>query len=396
MEALLECCCGIDVHRDILQVCILKGITNDPEIIRAEFTTMPDGLASFIEWLKAHDCNHIAMESTGVYWRPVYEAIEECHSSYESLMVVNAQHMRNLPGRKNDIKDAEWIATLLRHGLLEPSFIPDKIIRNLREYSRIYKSFVSEKSRYLNRLEKFLQTHGFKLSTVLSNIYGVSGKKLLYKLAETGNLTFNDIAQTVNGRVKKSKEEIHEAIKGNLSVYECKLLKTLLNKINQVEREVEEILALMQEIVEPYQTAVEQLDSIPGLDTLAAMTVIAEISATPQNHFSTSAKLCSWAGLSPRNDESAGKIKSKKILHGNPYIKSILCQVAWAAVRVRKSSFALWFWSHQGKLGRKKAIIAVARKILTLIYKLLESGEFYDSNIALKAYSSPPLDNSLA
>lgn len=258
-----------------------------------------------------------------------------------------------------------------------------------------YRSFSSEKSRYLNCLEKFLQTHGFKLSTVLSNIYGVSGRKLLYKLSETGYLLTNDVVESVDKRVKKSRDEIHEAIKGKLVLCERKLLKTLLTKIDQVQKEIEDILIIMQKVAQPYQVAVEQLDSIPGIDTLSALTVIAEISATPQKQFSSSGKLCSWAGLSPRNDESAGKVKSRKILHGNPYIKSILCQVAWASVRVRKSSFAIWFWSHQGKLGRKKAIIAVARKILALIYKLLKSGEFYDSIISLKAYSSPPLNNSL-
>jgi transposase len=395
VEALLECCCGIDVHRDILQACILKGRTDNPDVIRAEFQTTPNDLNEFIQWLIIHDCNHIAMESTGVYWRPVYEAIEEFHSDYQCLMVVNAHHMRNLPGRKNDVKDAEWIATLLRHGLLEASFVPDKITRNLREYSRLYKSFTSEKSRYLNRLEKFLQTHGFKLSTVLSNIYGVSGKKLLYKLSDTGYLLPIDVIEAVDKRVRKSREEIHEAIKGKLAIYERRLLKILLTKIDQTQKEIDEILVIMQEVASPYQAAMEQLDSIPGVDTLAALTVLAEISAAPQNHFSNSAKLCSWAGLSPRNDESAGKVKSRKVLHGNPYIKSILCQVAWASVRVRKSPFALWFWSHQGKLGKKKAIIAVARKILTLIYKLLKFGEFYDSSIALQARSSPPLNNSL-
>lgn len=146
MDALLTCCCGIDVHRDMLQACILKGLTDTPEIHRAEFSTMPDGLEEFIQWLITNECNHIAMESTGVYWRPVYEAIEDLHSDYEDLMVVNAHHMRNLPGRKNDVKDAEWIATLLRHGLLEPSFVPDKVTRGLREYARLYRSFSSEKS----------------------------------------------------------------------------------------------------------------------------------------------------------------------------------------------------------------------------------------------------------
>lgn len=394
MEALLDCCCGIDVHRDTLQVCILKGSTDNPEVLRAEFKTMQQDLQELVQWLVHHDCNHIAMESTGVYWRPVYEAIEEFHTNYQSLLVVNAHHMRNLPGRKSDVKDSEWIATLLRHGLLTSSFIPDKITRTLREYSRLYRSFVGEKSRYLNRLEKFLQTHGFKLSSVISNIFGVSGRKLLYKLSEKGCLMSADVIEAVDRRVKASNEEIHEAIKGKLTSLERRLLKTLLTKIDQVQSEIDEILVIMQEVAEPYSSAIEQLDSIPGVDTLAAYTVLAEISAKPHIYFSTGAKLCSWAGLSPRNDESAGKVKSRKILHGNPYIKSILCQVAWAAVRVRNSSFALWFWSHQGKLGKKKAIIAVARKILTLIYKLLQSGEFYDSIIALKAYSSPPLYNS--
>lgn len=160
MEALLECCCGLDVHRDILQACIVKGLSDNPEMIRAEFTTMPNDLEKFIKWLDEHNCYHIAMESTGVYWRPVYEAIKELHSNCQCLMVVNAHHMRNLPDRKSDVKDAEWIATLLRHGLLEPSFVPDKVTRTLREYSRLYKSFTFEKTRYLNRLEKFLQTHG--------------------------------------------------------------------------------------------------------------------------------------------------------------------------------------------------------------------------------------------
>lgn len=385
MQALLECCCGVDVHKDMLQACILKGLSDKPEVFRAEFKTIPADLQNFVQWLKSHDCYHIAMESTGVYWRPVYEAIEEFHKDCQCLMVVNAHHMRNLPGRKSDIKDAEWIATLLRHGLLRASFVPDKLTRALREYSRLYRSFVAEKSRYLNRLEKFLQTHGFKLSTVLSDIYGVSGRNLLYKLAEQGYLQPHDVIEAVNRKVKKPIEEIHEAIKGTLEVYERQLLKTFLAKIDQLQSEIDDILAIMNDLAQPFKLAIEQLDSIPGIDILSAITIIAEISANPHKYFSSSSKLCSWAGLTPRNDESAGKVKSRNILHGNPYIKSILCQVAWAAIRVRHSAFAVWFWSRQGRLGRKKAIIAVARKILTVIYTLLKSGEFYDSKIALKA-----------
>jgi transposase len=296
--------------------------------------------------------------------------------------------MRNLPGRKNDVKDAEWIATLLRHGLLEASFVPDRITRDLREYSRLHKSFVEEKSRYINRLEKFLQTHGFKLSSVMSNIICVSGRKLLNILADTGTISVSDVANAVGKRLKKPIEEIEAAVCGSINFHERTLLKLILKKIDDSQEDIKTILADMQELAAPYQEALNQIISIPGIDITSALTIIGESSATPQDSFDSKEKLCSWAGLSPRNDESAGKVKSRKTLHGNPYIKSILCQVAWSAVRSRNSNFNKWFWSHQGKLGRKKAIIAVARKILALIYVLLQKHEFYDSNIALFAYQS--------
>lgn len=385
MEALLDCCCGVDVHRDKLEVCILKGKGKRPKTIRAQFKTTQKDLMAFVTWLYENECFHVAMESTGVYWRPVYEAVEEHAQYYEQLVVVNAHHMRNIPGRKSDVKDAEWIATLFRHGLLEASFVPDRIIRNLREYSRLYKSFVQEKSRYLNRLEKFLQTHGFKLSTVLSNIMGLSGRNLLNTLVEKGIITPEDVTKAVGRRIKRPLEEIESAVCGSLIPSECRLLELLLKKLDDCQKDIDSILADMEKLSEPYQKILDQLDSIPGIDTVAALAIMAEISDTPQESFKTSAHLNSWAGLSPRNDESAGKVKSRKVLHGNPYIKSILCQCAWCVVRCRGSSFANWFWSHQGKLGRKKAITAVARKILALIYTLLKNDEFYDSNIAYTA-----------
>lgn len=382
MEALLECCCGIDVHKDMIETCIIKGLSDKPEMIRQKFKTTQEDLLRLASYLYEQDCFHFAMESTGVYWRPIYEVIEQNSKYYENMIVVNANHMRNLPGRKSDVKDAEWIATLLRHGLLEASFVPDRIIRSLREYSRLHKSFVEEKSRYINRLEKFLQTHGFKLSSVLSNIMGLSGRNLLNTLVLKGRIDPKDVILAVGKRIKKPIEEIEASVCGSLNASDCKLLSLLLRKIDGAVNDIEEILSMMKELSEPYSIALDQIDSIPGLDTTASLAVVAEISASPHDKFSSPEKISSWAGLSPRNDESAGKIKSKKIMHGNPYIKSILCQAAWAAVRSRNSYFAIWFWSHQGKLGRKKAIIAVARKILCLIYKLLKDGTYYDPIIA--------------
>lgn len=382
MQAILECCCGVDVHRDMIEACILKGVES-PQIISKQFSTLPSELKAFTDWLYENDCYHVAMESTGVYWRPVYEAIEEFSVYYESIIVANAHHMRNLPGRKTDVKDAQWIATLLQHGLLEASFVPERTIRDLREFSRTYKNCVSEKTRCINRMEKFLQTHGFKLSSVLSDIHSISGLRILSVLAEKGSLSLEDVKKAISSNTKNSAESIQNAICGRLNTYECFLLSDLLDQLSSIQKHIDKILAMMATISKPYERALYQLDSIPGIDITAAMLIISEIGPSPQEVFENSLRLCSWAGLSPRNDQSAGKISSRKIMPGNPYIKSILCQCAWAAVRTRNTPFSTWFWSHQGKLGKKKAIIAVSRKILSLIYTLLSTDQFYDNEIAM-------------
>ena len=378
MQALLECCCGLDIHRDMLEACVLKGDSDTPEIIRKQFKTTPGELIHLVSWLNDHACFHVAMESTGVYWRPVYEIIEKHYVACRHLIVVNARHMRNLPGRKTDVKDAEWIATLLRHGLLEASFVPDRVTRTLREYSRTYKAEVQEKSRLLNRIEKFLQNHGFKLSSVLSNIVGVSGRNLLQKLVDNGSISTEDIKRVINKRNKCSVEEIQAAVCGELEEYERKLLHHLIQRLDYCEESIANLLTEMANLAAPYRSVLEVMDSIPGIDLTSALAILAEIGPAPMSSFKTPEHLSSWAGLAPRNDESAGKIKSKKIMHGNPYIKSILCQVAWAATRSRHSVLAKWFWFHQGKLGKKKAIVALSRKILSLIYVLIQREELYD------------------
>ena len=385
MQPILDCCCGVDIHKDMIEACIIKGV-EEPIFIRKQFRTFPDELQAFVVWLYDNDCYHIGMESTGVYWRPVYETIEEFSPYYESVVVSNAHNMRNLPGRKTDVKDAEWIATLLQHGLLEPSFIPERTIRDLREFSRTYKNSISERSRCLNRLEKFLQTHGFKLSSVLSDINCVSGIRILTVLAEQGSLSVEDVTNAISSNTKKSATEIQSAICGRLNPNECFLLNDFLEQLNIIQNHIDKILAKMKDVASPYASIIEQLDSIVGIDITAALLILAEIGPAPQDNFKTSAHLCSWAGLSPRNDQSAGKIKSKKILPGNPYIKSILCQVSWSAVRTRKTPFRIWFWSNQGRLGKKKAIVAVSRKILSTIYYLLSTGQLYDNEVALRPY----------
>lgn len=376
MEALLYCCCGLDVHKDVIEACILRGTGQNPEIIRESFSTVKQGLRNLVEWAADNDCYSIAMESTGVYWIPVFEAFEQ-HAEYtENLWVVNAHNMRNLPGRKTDVKDAEWIATLLRHGLLEKSFVPNEFIRDLRSFTRLRRTFIQEKARYHNRLEKFLQNRGFKFSSVMSDIYCLSGKTLLRTLCEKGSITEDDVQEKCR-RLKHTDAEICAAVCGSLRPIEQRLLKQLLNKIDNSQRDIDLLNDDMRLLTAQINDSIAVLTSIPGISEDSAVEIIAEISTVPQEYFETPEKLCSWAGLSPRNDESAGSIKSRKILHGNPYIKAILCQTAWVSVYARNSTFHDWFWTHQKKLGRKKAIIAVARKMLSLCWLLFKNNVMY-------------------
>lgn len=378
MEALLYCCCGLDIHKDLIEACILCGEHREPETIRQSFGTSNPELHRLISWLAVNDCYTVAMESTGVYWKPVYQALETESEYLEQIWVVNANHMRNLPGKKTDVADAEWIATLLRHGLLEKSFVPPAAIRDLRECSRLHRTFVQERARYVNRLEKFLQAHGFKFSSVMQDILSVSGRKLLNILRDQGALTREDV-ETNCRRLRRSTDEIAAAVCGNLSAAEQRLLKQLLHKVDSCQEDVDSILHDMRLLSQQFQEQLEIIDSIPGFDEESSMEIIAEISAAPPEFFASAERLCSWAGVVPRNDESAGKIKSKKTMHGNKYLKAMLCQAAWAAVRTRNTQFHTWFWSHQGKIGQKKAIIAVARKLLKLIYHLLNTKQMHQA-----------------
>lgn len=383
MQALLYCCCGVDVHDEMIETCIVKGFEDEPEIIRKQFQTMPKNLYEFAAYLNEHECYNIAMESTGIYWRPVYEVIEDYCGSNVQIVVTNASHMRNIPGRKNDVDDAEWIATLLQHGLLKSSFVPERIFRDLREASRLYRKLVGERSRYTNRIGKLLQAHGFKLSNVLSDILGASGRNILKVLAERGSLSISVVESCLRGRPKHTPHDIHVAISGSLNSFERKILSVLLNKVETAEHNLNELFFDMKEKAAPYHRQLSIIDSVPGFDILASLLLLSEISSTPYKSFRSADALCSWAGLSPRNDESAGKIKSRKTLPRGQYVKSILVQAAWSAVRSRENPFRDWFWSHKGKMGEKKALIAVSRQLLKTIYTLLSNNTLYDNDIAI-------------
>ena len=307
MEAVLERCCGLDVHRDNVVACILKG-TNEqkPERIIKTFSSLPDGLQKLRTWLEEENCRHAAMESTGVYWQPVYNVLEEAFDGTMIALVVNARHMRNVPGKKTDMKDAEWIAQLLRSGLLDASFIPSRPVRELRELTRYRKTMVEEIASQKNRVEKFLQSAGFKLSTFCSDVFGVSGKAILEHLAKCGSITPSRVEMLLKGRLIAKRDEIALATSGSLTELQQDFLGMLLKHLYQLESNIPEIDQKINQVASKFQQQLEQLDSIPGIDKVAAQAVLAEI-GTDMSKFKTAAHLCSWAGLSPGNNESAGQ-----------------------------------------------------------------------------------------
>jgi transposase len=390
MKRHLPIACGLDVHRDTIEACILvsKGY-EEPEVIRQGFTTLRGDLINLREWLTRHNCKNVAMESTGVYWRPVYDILEETEEV--NLCLVNAQHMKNLPGRKTDVKDAQWIAELFMCGLLEYSFVPEKEIRDLRECARYYRKLTQDRCRALNRMGKLLQTHGFKLSSVLSSIDGVSAKKILAKLCECGEVTVVDVREALARGVKKTAEEIAFAVNGKLPEVARALLRHMLDILNTQDRQLSQVEEIMEKARAPYNSQIQLLSTIPGINILSATYIIAEIRvdmlrfAVNQDWKKPASRICSWAGLTPKNDTSAGVVKSRKIKKGNNYVKTILVQCAWAATKCRNKRLSSWYWSHIGKLCKKTAIIAVARKLLVYIFHMLSTGEVYNNDLDSEA-----------
>ena len=307
MKALLETCCGLDIHKETIEACIVTGpLDQEPTLIRKSFSTLRGDLFRLRDWLATYHCKHIAMESTGVYWKPVYDVLEEVEEI--TLFVVNAHHIKNVPGRKTDIKDAQWIAELMRCGLLTASFVPEKDIRTIREYTRFYRKVNEQRTKEVVRIEKFLQTHGFKLSSVISDINGFSGKKILYELANYGSISEDKLTEVLHHSIKKSPEEIAYALNGSLTPFEQKLLRRMLSVLAVLEKEVAELRAELEEVSASIKESIDLVDTVPGVDRLAATYLLAEISDN-MDSFPTDGHICSWAGLSPRNNESAGKKK---------------------------------------------------------------------------------------
>jgi len=294
-------------------------------------------------------------------------------------MVVNARHMKNVPGKKTDIRDAEWIATLLRAGLLKGSFIPDKAFRELRHLTRYRKKVIADITSQKNRIDKFLQSSGFRMSMFLSDIFGASGRNIMRHLVEHGSVDREALDICLKTQTRNRLEEILISLNGSLSAHQREFLNMMLEYLEQIERHKKQVEAAIETEIEKHSEALSLLCSIPGIDVTSASAIIAEI-GTDLSAFPSAEHLCSWAGLAPGNNESAGKRKSAHIGKGNNYLKSMLCEISWVICGKRKLYLSGWYWRIKQRKGAKRAVVALARKLLSIIYTMFKTGQPYNED----------------
>jgi transposase len=368
MDVVIERACGMDVHKDNITACIM---TPDGKEIQT-FSTKTVFLLQLVDWIKQHNCTHVAMESTSVYWKPIVNLLE---AEDIEFLVVNAQHMKAVPGRKTDVKDAEWIAKLLRHGLLKASYIPDRNQRELRELVRYRRSIIEERARQHNRIQKVLEGANIKLGSVVSDVLGVSARDMLDAIAD-GEEDPEKLANFARRTMKKKKEELKLALKGYINSRQRLMLKTILGHIDFLTEQIEMLDQEVADRVSSHQEDVARLDSIPGIATRMAEQILSEIGTDVKNQFPTAAHMCSWAGLVPGQNESAGKRKSAKTKKGNKYLRSALTEAAHS-VRGSKNYLGALYRRTASRKGKKRAGIVVAHAMLRISYYLLTRKEMY-------------------
>lgn len=373
MELIHSHCAGLDVHKKTVVACCIAPDTDG--CLRKQmrtFATMTADLLQLADWLAQAQVTHVAMESTGTYWKPVYTILE---GNFE-LLVVNAQHIKAVPGRKTDVKDAEWIADLLQHGLLTASFVPPPAQRDLRELTRARTTFVRERATLVNRVHKLLESANLKLASVATDVLGVSGRRMLDALV-AGQTDPKTLADMACGRLLTKREDLQRALTGRLREVHRLILSQLLVQIDSLEASIARFSQAIEQACAPQVEAVAHLDTIPGVSQTVAEVILSEI-GTDMSRFPTPAHLASWAGVCPGNHESAGKRLSGRSRPGNQALRSALVQAAWAASRTRGTYLSAQYHRLAARRGRKRALLAVAHTILVIVYRLLERGQDYE------------------
>jgi transposase len=372
MDLINACCAGLDVHKKTVVACV-RRVGPDGQVGREvhTFRTMTADLIALADWLDAEGVSHVAMESTGVYWKPVFHLLE---GRFEVLLV-NAHHIKQVPGRKTDVKDAEWIAQLLQYGLLRSSFIPPPPVRELRDLTRQRAQLVRERAAVVNRIQKVLEDANIKLASVATDVLGVSGRAILAALVSGGDdpAVLADLAR---GRLRGKTPELTLALRGLVTDHHRFLLRTLLRHIAQLEDLIAEYTSQIEAVATPFAEAAGRLQTIPGLGDRAAEVIVAEIGAD-MTAFPTAGHLASWAGMCPGNNESAGKRRTGKTTKGSQWLRTMLVQVAWSASHTKETILSVMYRKWAKRLGKKKALVALGHKILVVIYKLLKDQTVY-------------------
>jgi transposase len=369
MEAIVERCAGLDIHQATVVACVLIGEAGrKPRKEIRTFSTMTRDLEGLRDWLQEMGVTHVGMESTGVYWKPVHAILE----GHFTLIVANAHHIRNVPGRKTDVKDAEWIADLIRHGLVKPSFVPPPPIGELRDLVRLRRSMSEALTTERNRTLKLLETANIKLASVATEVFGVSGMAMLKALVEN-TATPEAMADLAKGKLRRKLEPLARALEGRLTEHHRFVLAFHLHRMEVIEADLRTLDARIEEKVEPFQAQRRLLQQIPGVDALIAVTIIAEI-GVDMTVFGNAQRLAAWAGVCPGNHESAGKHKSAATRKGNVHLKTALVTAAVCGARKKGSYFKDKYHRLRARRGRMRAAMAIAHKILVAAFHLLAKG----------------------
>jgi transposase len=372
MEAVYERCCGLDVHKKSVTACVL--ITETDGSVKKSVRTFPTMTADLLalgDWLTSLQVRHLALESTGIYWRPVFNVLEEGRT----VILVNAQHMKAVPGRKTDVKDSEWLADLLRHGLLKPSFIPPAPIRELRELTRYRTTLIHERTAEVNRLHKVLESANIKLGAVASEVMGVSGRAMLEALL-AGERDPEALADLAKGRLRQKLPALRKALEGRVKPHHLVLLERHLAHIDFLDESIQQVQTEVERCLVPFQEAVQLLQTIPGVGEVAAGAIIAEI-GVDMSRFPSDKHVAAWAGVCPGNRQSGGKRLGSRVRQGNTWLKGILGEVAWAISRRNDNYLSAQYHRLARRRGKLKASVAVAHSVLVVAYHILTTKQPY-------------------